>query len=74
MFPSIASDLDLISSRSSVRPYNIRTKKDNAEYIAIAAPFMSTETAVRTLDEVSDVEQEVQKIEEEQGAAANQGI
>lgn len=72
MFPSYSAVLDLISVRSIIKPYNVRTKKENAEYVATAGDAMSMETKVRILDEVDDVEQEVEIIEAGASAQANQ--
>lgn len=74
MFPSLASALDLISARSIVKPYNIRIRKDTAEYVSIAGESMSLETKVRILDEVMDIEKEVELINGLNAANANQGI
>lgn len=74
MFKSTANDLDMISARTTIKPYNIRTKKDNAEYVNIAGSSMSLETQIITLDEVSDVEQEAEAIRGERSASANQGL
>ena len=71
MFPTISNDLDMISIRSKVNAYNIRTKADIANYINLAGSSMSLETKVRILNEASDIEQEVLKIQEENGISAN---
>jgi hypothetical protein len=72
MFPSYSAALDLITARRVIKPYNVRTKKENAEYVATAGDAMSMGTKVRILDEVDDVEQEVEIIEAGASAQANQ--
>ena len=74
MFPSYATELDLISVRSVINPYSVKSKKDNAEYISLAGDAMSLETKVRILNEVDDVMQEVEAIQEKNSADVNQGI
>ncbi len=74
MFPSLATEFDGFSIRSVVKPYSIRTKKENAEYVSIAGNSMSQETKVRVLGEVDDISKEVEDINSEQSAAANQGF
>ena len=71
MFPSFAEIYKSLSIRSSIRPYSIKSKKENAEYVATAGSAMSIETQVRILDEVDDVGQEVEAIEGEAGTTNN---
>lgn len=72
MFPSLVADLDAISVRTTIRPYSVKSKKENAEYVATAGDSMSLKTKVATLGEVTDVDEEVQLIQEERGAQINQ--
>ena len=72
MFPQYATEFDNISVRSTIQPYAVRTKMENAEYIATGGAAMSRATQVRVLGEVGDVAQEVKRIEDEEGATANQ--
>lgn len=65
MFPSLKTALENISVMSVIKPYSVRNKKDNAEYVATAGSAMSLETKVRVLGEVSDVEQEAEQITQE---------
>ena len=71
MFPSLAKDFDAISVRSIVRPYSIKTDKENAEFVATAGSAMSLETKVKRLGQVTDISSEVEAIEDEQGKNAN---
>lgn len=68
------SELEQIAIRSQIRPYSIKSKKETAEYIALAGENMSLNTRVSTLGEVDDVNQEVETIQNEELANANQGI
>jgi len=72
IMPSYAADYDTISVRSVVKPYSIKSNKENAEYVAVGGAAMSLSTKVRTLGAVDDVEQEVEAISAEQSAASNQ--
>jgi hypothetical protein len=72
MFPSIATDLDLISIRSKITPYSVTSRKENAEYISIGGSAMSLETKIRILNEVDNVDEEVDLILGESSANANQ--
>lgn len=72
LFPAYKNEFETISVRSTVNPYSVRSKKENAEYVATAGEAMSLETKVRVLDEVDDVGQEVERIQEEQAALNNQ--
>ena len=72
MFSKIATPLEGITIRSEIIPYNVRTKTEIAEYISVAGDSMSLSTKVNLLGEVDSVEQEVEKIEEEQSTASNQ--
>lgn len=74
MFPSLSSEFDLISVRSVVKPYSIKTDKENAEFVAVAGGSMSLSERVRKLNQVTDIEREVTAIEEERGANANQEL
>lgn len=71
MFPQLKEALSQISIRSRVEPYNIKTKKENAEYISTAGDAMSTEVKVGILGEVDDISEEVDRINEERGAQIN---
>ena len=71
MFPSLSAALDNISVRTVVTPYNVRTKKENAEIVATAGNAMSTETKVRLIGEVDDIEAEVNKILEDDARDSN---
>jgi len=68
------ADLEQITIRSQIRPYSIKSKKETAEYVALAGQSMSLNTKVSTLGEVDDINQEVETIEQEQSAQANQGF
>jgi hypothetical protein len=74
MFSSYAKELEIISVKSVIQPYSIKTKKENAEYVALAGNAMSTDTKVRVLNEVDDVQAEVDLIEGALSAEANQQI
>lgn len=74
MFPSLAKDIVVMSVRSSVQAYTIKSKKENAEFVATGGAGMSLATKVRELGVVDDVNQEVELIQQEASAAANQGI
>ena len=74
MFPKYSAAFDQISIRSEVRPYALRTKKDNAEYVSLGSGAMSLSTQVAILGEVDDVAQEVEAIETEQATGANFAI
>ena len=72
MFPSLSKDFDAISVRSIVKPYSIKTDKENAEFVSVAGSAMSLETKVKKLGQVRDIDVEVEKIQSENSAAANQ--
>ena len=72
MFPKYSTTFDSISVRSVIHPYSVRSKKETAEYIATASDSMSLQTKIRILSEVDDIAQEVDLINIENGAAANQ--
>lgn len=72
MFPSFKTEFETISARSVIQPYNLKSTKDSAEIVAMAGASMSTETQVRELDLVDDIEQEVEAIEENRSTQANQ--
>ena len=74
MFPKLTKDLENISVRSKIRPFTIKSDKENAEFVANAGSAMSLETKVRTLGKVDDVSGEVDKINEENSANANLGL
>jgi hypothetical protein len=74
LFPSYSTEFDMISVRIIIKPYLIRTKKENAEYVSIGSGAMSLETQVRVLDEVNDIETEVELIQEQNSASINQGM
>ena len=71
LFPKFAKIYESLSIRSSIRPYSIKSKIENAEYVALAGESMSLETKVRILDEVDDIGQEVAAIEGDRGATNN---
>lgn len=71
MFPSYAKILDEMSVRSVIRPYSIRTRMENAEYVATAGNAMSLETKIGILDEVDDVAAEMVRIAEDESRGAN---
>jgi len=71
MFPKYSTAFDLISIRSTIKPYSIRTRKENAEYISIGGNAMSMETQVRILGEVDDVNQEIEIIQQENATTDN---
>lgn len=74
IYSSYSSILPTISIRSQIKPYSIKSKTENAEYVATAGASMSLETKVRVLGEVDDVAGEVNAIIEQQNTEANQMI
>ena len=72
IFPKYANEFDIIGIRSVIKPYSIRTKKENAEYISLGQNAMSLDTQIRILGEVDDVGQEVAIIQEERSTQSNQ--
>ena len=74
LFPAYAEALNSITVRSIIRPYSIKTKKENAEYIQIGGEAMSLATKVRILDEVDDIDEEVATIQGENTVQSNQLI
>ena len=72
MFPTYAEEYKTISVRSTINPYSIKTKMENAEYVMTGGQAMSLETQVRELGAVDDVASEVEAIEKEQGTQNNQ--
>jgi len=72
MFPSLKESFNVISVRSVIKPYSTRTDKERAEFVATAGSAMSLSTQVAYLNKADDVEQEVDAIENERGANANQ--
>lgn len=70
MFPSLKTALENISVRSVIKPYSVRSDKDNAEFVSVAGGSMSLRTKVALLNQVSDIDSEVQLIQEEQSAAS----
>ena len=73
MFSSLATPLETMSIRSVIKPYSIRTKLENAEYVSTAGNSMSLETKIKILDEVDNVQDEVDLINKENALNANQG-
>jgi hypothetical protein len=71
MFSKFSKIYDTISVRSVLTPYSIKTRLENAEYVATAGSAMSMDTQVKTLGEVDDVNAEVEKIQEERSTSAN---
>jgi hypothetical protein len=74
MFPGYAKEFSKLRARSVIKPYSIRSKKENAEYVSLAGDSMSKTTKVRILGEVDNIEDEVNEIEQEISSQANQGI
>ena len=74
MFPNLASEFETISVRSVVKPYSIKTDKENAEFVVNAGSNMSLSEKVRKLGQVTDIAAEVDAINNENLANANQGI
>lgn len=72
MFPSLAAGLLGISSRSVIVPYDIKSKKEIAEFVSVGSEAMSLETKIRELDVVDDVQQEIEDIQEQNTNASNQ--
>jgi len=72
MFSKYAKVFETISVRSIISPYSINTKKERAEYVAVAGDAMSLETKIKVLDEVDDIQAEVDLIQGQDSAAANQ--
>lgn len=73
MFPSYAEAYDNMVIRSSIKPYTIKSRKENSEYIATATEALSLPTKVRILGEVDDINAEVEAIQEDLSRMANQG-
>jgi len=71
ILPKYAKDLASISVRSSIKPYAVKSKKETAEYVNLAGGAMSLETKVRLLGDVDDVTQEVELIQNQNQADAN---
>jgi len=65
MFPKLSKDLDSISVRAKIKPYNIKSDKENAEIVANAGIAMSLQTKVRIINKVDDINEEVQRINDE---------
>lgn len=74
LFPSFSTVLDTISIRNVIRPYNVRTKKETAEFVSVAGNAMSMETKIKLLGEVDDVQSEKDLITEEQNRESNIGL
>lgn len=74
MFVSTKAELEMMSVRSVINPYSMRTKKENSEYISTAGGSMSQATKVGILAEVDDINAEVEQIESENSASVNQGL
>lgn len=72
MFPGLSAQMETLSIRSTIQPYSIKTKKENAEYVSLAGGSMSLRTKVSTLGEVDDINEEVENIEAEMNAQSNQ--
>jgi hypothetical protein len=72
LFSSYAKEYESISVRSIINPYSIKTKKENAEYIAIGANAMSLDTQIQILGEVDNVQAEIEAINSDRSANANQ--
>lgn len=71
-FPKFAKLLETISIRSTIIPYSIKSKKENAEFVATGGGAMSLATQVAELGLVDDVNAEVEIIQEERGIQSNQ--
>ena len=74
MFPGYAKEFAKLRARSVIKPYTIRSKKENAEYVNLAGESMSRTTKIRILGEVDNIEDEVNEIEQEISSQANQGV
>jgi hypothetical protein len=74
MFPGYVVEFSKLRARSVIKPYTIRSKKENAEYINLAGENMSRTTKIRILGEVDNIEDEVNEIEQEISLQANQGL
>lgn len=74
MFPGYATEFSRLRAKSVIKPYSIRSKKENAEYVSIAGDSMSRTTKVRVLGEVDNIEDEISEIENEITSQANQGL
>lgn len=72
MYPSIKTDLELITARTVIKPYSVKSRKENGDYVATSGGSMSLATQVKILDEVEDVDQEVAEIEAERSSDNNQ--
>jgi hypothetical protein len=71
LFPKLKSVLDNISIRSVIQAYNVKSRKETAEYVSTAGNAMSIKTKVAVLSEVDDIDQEVEQIQEENSANTN---
>lgn len=72
MFPSLKTEFESLSARSIIQPYNLKSKKDSAEFVATGGQAMSLATQISELGLVDDIGQEEEAIQEEQGASNNQ--
>lgn len=72
MFPKYAKDFALISARSVITPYNVRTQLETAEIIATAPDAFSQETKIRMMGVVDDIESEKKAIAEESALTSQQ--
>jgi len=68
IYPSLRNVLIGVSSRSTIVPYDIKSKKELAEFVATGGDAMSLETKVRELDVVEDIQKEVDIIQGEASA------
>lgn len=71
LFPSLSAEFDSISVNCNIIPYSIKTRKENAEYVSLAATAMSLPTKVAILGEVTNVNDEVELIQSEQSQQSN---
>lgn len=74
LFPTLAADIALMSVSSQIQPYSIKSKTENAEFVAVGGSGMSLATKVRELGVADDIAQEVIDIQTEAQTDANVGL
>lgn len=74
MFPKYAEAFKALSVKSTIVPYSIRSQKETAQYVELLGTNASRMTKIAIIGEVDDVQEELDAIENELRAEANQGI
>ena len=72
LFPSLSTQIEAITVRSVIIPYNVRTDKDKAEILANAGASMSLESKIKYLGIAPNVQTEIDAINEESAKLANE--